>query len=154
MSGTIGPIAVSLVGAGGAIIGGTIASASNMLVESQRHKRANSRQEVNESQDRRVAARLVRGELVTCCSVLRTAKGDADWKASPQKVLPVACWEQYGPVLARQLSYQDWNLTRNAYQMVQVMRLATARQMADAALAQLAIEAIEKVEPCLRAASQ
>jgi hypothetical protein len=153
MSATVGPIAVSLVGAGGAIIGGAIASASNLLIETQRNKRAARQQETIDSQDLRVAARLVSDELDKCSIALQAAKETSGWRGSPKKILPVDCWQQRGPVLARQLSYEDWDLTREAYRKVQVLLLGGSTHMSEASLADPTIDAIEEASQRLQVAS-
>jgi hypothetical protein len=153
MSATIGPIAVSLVGAGGAIIGGAIASVSNLFIETQRHKLAAGQQEAIDSQELRVAARLVSDELGKCAIALQAVKETSGWKSSPKKLLPVDCWQQHGPVLARQLSYEDWDLTREAYRKVQVLWLGGPTHMSEASLADPTINAIEEAWQRLQVAS-
>jgi hypothetical protein len=99
VSSGIGPVAGALIGAGGALLGGGLASGTQVLLEWRRAKRQTKAEQRLRHVEWRQAARLILEELRVADLLLRQAVAARRYWEPPRQ-LSTANWTRYSPHLA------------------------------------------------------
>lgn len=124
MSGTVGPVAAALIGAGGAIAGGVSIGVSNFAVESVRHRRIRADERAREELEVRRAARLVYAELDQNLVTLSVANSAGEeWPLHPNDVLRLDVWKAQRAVLAARMTFEAWSEIWDAYRYADLIRI-------------------------------
>jgi hypothetical protein len=82
---SVGPVAVAIIGAGGALLGGGLTPGSNIWLESARAKRGLALDHRRAELELRRAARLVADELAHSVAVIATAESEGHWDETNRK---------------------------------------------------------------------
>jgi hypothetical protein len=117
---SVGPITAALIGAGGAIVGGGITSASNVALERGRAKRANDDAATARTREIRRVARLVISELDLVRAHLAAALEAETWQ-DPKAHFSVKCWNELKSALAAELPEDAWEAVMDAYIMIGIL---------------------------------
>lgn len=103
----------------GAVIGGVIASGSNLAVERYRDGRERQREKASGDAELRRAARLLSEELSYCRDLIAKAieRDYFTWEP-PKRELPASSWSEYRASVADRGSMEDWRAVGDAYKEI------------------------------------
>ncbi len=115
---SVGPVAVAVIGAGGALLGGGLTAGSNIWLESARAKRGLALDHRRAELELRRAARLVADELTHSVAVIAMAESDGHWDEANRKELKYNRWATHQQALADHLPDEDWLAVTGAYELL------------------------------------
>lgn len=128
---SIGPVAVTLIGAGGAVLGSAISTIPNAWIARNHERHARNAEREREQAQTRLACRLVAQELAEAAKLLEHSARTGRFFGGVGE-LPTDTWERYQVTLAASIeSPADWRRVTEAHDAITDLnwRIAERREI-------------------------